>query len=66
MTKVNDTKFFKKLLTEFVLEEDPLYSMLQWITQSLIQCEAENVVGVLPPNNQALFKGSFSSKSCLN
>lgn len=45
MTKNHNKEYFKKLLTEFVLEEDPLYEMLNWITQMLIQCEAENLVG---------------------
>ncbi len=45
MTKNNNKEYFKKLLTEFVLEEDPLYEMLHWMTQMLIQCEAESLVG---------------------
>ena len=45
MTKNNNKEYFKKLLAEFVLEDDPLYEMLQWMTQMLIQCEAESLVG---------------------
>lgn len=60
MTKTNNTEYFKKLLTEFVLEEDPLYSMLQWMTQSLIQCEAESIVGVQKGKHDASRKTNFS------
>ena len=60
MTNINDTKFFKKLLTEFVLEEDPLYAMLQWMTQNLIQFEAENVVGAKKGKHDKNRNTSFS------
>jgi hypothetical protein len=34
------------LLLQFVGEADPLLSMLEWITQQLMQVEAEMRVGV--------------------
>ena len=37
---------FKSMLLQFVREADPLLSMLEWITQQLMQVEAEMRVGV--------------------
>jgi hypothetical protein len=45
MAKRDVTTPFKALLRQFVGEEDPLLSMLQWTTQQLMQVEAENKVG---------------------
>lgn len=60
MTRINNTEFFKKLLTEFVLEDDPLYAMLQWMTQHLIQFEAENIVGARKGKHDSKRKTHFS------
>ena len=45
MAKRDVTTLFKALLLQFIGEEDPLLSMLQWMTQTLMQVEAENKVG---------------------
>jgi putative transposase len=45
MAKRDDTTLFKALLLQFIGEEDPLLSMLQWTTHQLMQVEAENKVG---------------------
>jgi putative transposase len=45
MAKRDVTTLFKALLLQFIREEDPLLSMLQWMTQTLMQVEAENKVG---------------------
>ena len=45
MARVNVTTYFKKLLLQFVTEQDPLLAMLQWLTQQLMQLEAESKVG---------------------
>ncbi len=45
MARLNYIDYFKKALLEFVLEDDPLYAMLQWMTEKLMQLEAERKVG---------------------
>ncbi len=45
MARLNYIDYFKKALLEFVLEDDPLYAMLQWMTEKLMQLEAEQKVG---------------------
>ncbi len=45
MTKRNDSEIFKRILVDFVGEEDPLMSMLQWTTDQLMQIESEAKVG---------------------
>jgi putative transposase len=45
MAKNNDNVSFKKLLLQFMSEPDPLFSMLQWMTERLMMLEAENKVG---------------------
>jgi putative transposase len=45
MARLNVTTYFKKLLLEFVTEQDPLLAMLQWLTEQLMQLEAESKVG---------------------
>ncbi|MCX6089936.1 MAG: hypothetical protein NTX88_06150 [Candidatus Atribacteria bacterium] len=47
MVKSNDTQYFKKLLMEFIGEPDPMYSMLEWITQKMMELESESKVGAL-------------------
>ncbi len=47
MAKKNDTGYLRELLLGFVLEEDPMFSMLSWMVQQLMQVEAENKVGVV-------------------
>lgn len=44
-TGKNDTGIFKKLLVEFIGQEDPILSMLEWTAQQMMQIEAENIVG---------------------
>ena len=39
------TPFLKKMLIEFMAEPDPLYAMLEWLTNELMKLEAENKVG---------------------
>ncbi len=45
MARLNVTSYFKKLLLQFITEPDPLLAMLQWLTQQLMQLEAESKVG---------------------
>jgi transposase-like protein len=45
MAQNNHTPFLKKMLLEFMTEPDPLYAMLEWLTNELMKLEAENKVG---------------------
>jgi len=56
----NDTAKFKKMLLEFMTEPDPLYSMLQWFTQQLMQMEAEAKVGAEKGRHSSERKTYFS------
>jgi len=41
-----DTVAYKKLLLHFMGESDPLYAMLQWLTQRMMEVESAMKVGV--------------------
>ena len=41
----NDSEIFRRILTGFVAEEDPLLSMMKWMMDQLMQIEAELRVG---------------------
>jgi len=45
MAKRDLSTVFKSMLLQFVREADPLLSMLEWITQQLMQVEAGMRVG---------------------
>jgi putative transposase len=45
MAHKNHTPFLKKMLLAFMTEPDPLYAMLEWLTNELMKLEAENKVG---------------------
>ena len=45
MAKTNLITHFKKLLLQFITEPDPLLAMLQWLTEQLMQVEAEEKIG---------------------
>ncbi|MBN1859728.1 transposase [Candidatus Bipolaricaulota bacterium] len=45
MSPLNVTSYFKKLLLQFVAQPNPLLAMPQWLTQQLMQLEAELKVG---------------------
>jgi putative transposase len=45
MAKSDDTATYKKLLLHFMGEADPLYSMLQWLTERMMEIEAELKAG---------------------
>jgi putative transposase len=45
MAKLNYIGYFKRALLEFITESDPLYAMLQWMTEKIMQKEAEAKVG---------------------
>ncbi|HOP36005.1 MAG TPA: hypothetical protein PL090_06740, partial [Syntrophales bacterium] len=39
MARDYDTSAYKKLLLHFMGESDPLYSMLQWLTERMMEVE---------------------------
>jgi len=41
MARKHDTSTYKKLLLHFMGEADPLYSMLQWLAERMMEVEAE-------------------------
>ena len=45
MAKTNLITHFQKLLLQFITEPDPLLAMLQWMTEQLMQMEAEAKAG---------------------
>ena len=45
MARKYDTVAYKKLLLQFMGESDPLYAMLQWLTQRMMEVESEMKVG---------------------
>jgi len=45
MARLNYIDYFKRALLEFATENDPLYAMLQWMTEKIMQLEAEQKVG---------------------
>jgi hypothetical protein len=45
MARLSTTEYFKRVLLDFMAEEDPLYAMLTWLTERLMQLEAESKVG---------------------
>jgi len=47
MARENVTTYFKKLLLGFIPEPDPLYAMMQWLTEQLMKIESEAKVGAV-------------------
>src|SRR5690554_1526813 len=45
MTDSNVTKELEKKLLSFITEDDPMLSMLQWITEKFMEIEVANKVG---------------------
>jgi len=60
MARLNYSDYFKKALLEFVLEDDPLYAMLQWMTEKLMQLEAEQKVGAQKGSHSSVRTTHFS------
>ena len=60
MAKRNLSTLFKSLLLQFVGEADPLLSTLEWMTQQLMQVEAEARVGAEKGKHTTERKTHFS------
>ena len=43
--RINERELFKKVLMGFMIDEDPMLAMLRWITEQLMQIEAETKIG---------------------
>lgn len=56
----NDTDYYKKLLLDFIAEPDPLFSMLQWLTQRMMELESESKAGAPKGKHSAERKTHFS------
>ncbi len=44
MAKLNYIEYFNRTLLKFAEESDPLYAMLQWMTEKIMQLEAKQKV----------------------
>lgn len=60
MARKDSKQVFREVLAGFVMEEDPVYSMLNWMTQQMIQIEAETKVGAPKGQHTADRKTYFS------
>jgi len=61
-TSKNDTGIFKKLLVEFIGQEDPILAMLEWTAQQMMQIEAEGIVGAQKGEHSTERKTYFSGR----
>ena len=55
-----DLKVFKEILTRFVIDEDPLLSMMQWMMEQLMKIESEMKVGASKGEHSIQRKSYFS------
>jgi len=60
MAKKYSTADYKKMLLNFMGEADPLYSMLQWLTERMMEVEAELKTGAAKGKHEAGRKTYFS------
>ena len=62
MAKKYSTADYKKMLLNFMGEADPLYSMLQWLTERMMEVEAELKTGAAKgkhdPDRKTYFSGT--------
>ncbi|SFQ02327.1 IS256 family transposase [Hydrogenimonas thermophila] len=56
----NDSEIFRRILTGFVAEEDPLLSMMKWMMDQLMKIEAEQKVGAVKGEHSSERKSYFS------
>lgn len=62
MTKNNHKEIFKRILVDFIQEDDPIYSMLTWITGRMMEIESESKVGAEKGVHSSERKTYFSGK----
>jgi len=58
--KIDETKIFKEIMTQFVLEDDPLLSMMKWMMEQLMRIESEMKVGAKKGEHNSERKSYFS------
>jgi len=56
----NDSEIFRRILTGFIAEEDPLLSMMKWMMDQLMKIEAEKRVGAKKGEHSSERKSYFS------
>ncbi len=56
----NDTEIFKRVMTNFVLDDDPLLSMLKWMMEQMMQIEVSNKTGAAKGKHVQDRKGYLS------
>jgi len=59
-TSKNHTGIFKKILVDFIGQEDPILAMLEWTAQQMMQIEAEAKVGAQKGEHSQERKTYFS------
>jgi transposase-like protein len=60
MTRSNHKEVFKRILVDFIQEEDPVLAMLKWITSRMMEIEAEAKVGAEKGKHSEERKTHFS------
>ncbi len=58
--KINERELFKNVMVGFMTDEDPMLAMLKWITQQLMQIEAEAKAGANKNEHNSHRKTYFS------
>jgi len=58
--KIDETKIFKEIMTQFVVEEDPLLSMMKWMMEQLMKIESEMKIGAAKGEHSRERKSYFS------
>ncbi len=58
--KIDETKIFKEIMTQFVVDEDPLLSMMKWMMEQLMKIESEMRVGAKKGEHNSERKSYFS------
>jgi putative transposase len=60
MAKKDATTYFREMLLQFIAEPDPLHAMLQWLTERMMQLEAESLAGAPKGKHSATRKTHLS------
>lgn len=58
--RIDEREIFKRIMTDFILEEDPMLSMLKWMTERLMEAEAANKAGANKHEHSSTRKTHFS------
>ncbi len=58
--KIDKTEIFKEIMTQFVVEEDPLLEMMKWMMKELMKIESQIKVGAVKGEHNTQRKSHFS------